>query len=327
MNYPRISIVTPSFNQGQFIEQTILSVINQGYPNLEYIIIDGGSTDNTVEIIQKYSEYITFWVSEKDNGQSHAINKGLRMCTGEIFNWLNSDDWYEPNALYTVAEIFAKNRYALFVSGFERHIFENGVNRVIEGTFIEKKIEQTILRCEVTQPSTFLKMETIKRIGGVTESLHFIMDGEMWIKLLMLFGQDGFVKSKTVFVNFRFHDNSKTVGNRIHDNFLIERCSIICGLLNQLNLEDNIKDYYKYEYFKSDVKPDYSSFFEINDNFISSKKLRVYFVKNFIVAKSISGNYYDVFRGFRLLLSYRCFDFFLIKVLMKIFKSIVWKSH
>ena len=92
-SYPKISIVTPSFNQGQYIEQTILSVIGQDYPNLEYIIIDGGSSDNTVEIIKKYADKIIYWISDPDNGQSDALNKGLAKCTGEIFNWINSEDY------------------------------------------------------------------------------------------------------------------------------------------------------------------------------------------------------------------------------------------
>ena len=92
IQFPRISIITPSYNQGGYIEDTILSVINQDYPNLEYIIIDGGSTDNTVDIIQKYSDRIDYWISEKDTGQSNAINKGFRKATGDIINWINSDD-------------------------------------------------------------------------------------------------------------------------------------------------------------------------------------------------------------------------------------------
>jgi glycosyltransferase involved in cell wall biosynthesis len=142
MNWPKISIVTPSFNQGQYIEETILSVLSQNYPNLEYIIIDGGSTDDTVEIIKKYESRITYWVSEPDRGQSHAINKGLQKCTGEIFNWLNSDDWYMPGALFDVANAFRINSRAQFVSGYENHVEQSGMINLHTGTFINSNIEQ-----------------------------------------------------------------------------------------------------------------------------------------------------------------------------------------
>ena len=104
----KISVITPSYNQAQFIERTILSVLNQNYPNLEYIIMDGGSTDNTVEILKKYSDKI-IWKSEKDNGQSGAINKGLKMATGDIVTYLNSDDIYELGTFEKIAEFFQKN--------------------------------------------------------------------------------------------------------------------------------------------------------------------------------------------------------------------------
>ena len=106
--FPKISIVTPSFNQAQFLEETILSVINQNYPNLEYIIIDGGSTDGSVDIIKKYEKHLTYWVSEPDNGHGHALNKGFSTTTGEIMAWINSDDKYYPSTFATVAEIFNK---------------------------------------------------------------------------------------------------------------------------------------------------------------------------------------------------------------------------
>ena len=108
-NYPKISIVMPSYNQAEFIEKSILSVLNQDYKNIELIIIDGGSNDGTIEIIKKYQDYIFFWVSEKDKGQSDALNKGFKLASGEIYGWLNSDDIYLPNAFHNLMLAFKNN--------------------------------------------------------------------------------------------------------------------------------------------------------------------------------------------------------------------------
>ncbi|NVO00781.1 MAG: glycosyltransferase, partial [Geobacteraceae bacterium] len=131
---PKITIVTPSYNQGRFLEKTILSVLDQGYPNLEYIVIDGGSTDESVEIIKKYADRLTYWVSEPDRGQSHAINKGFERATGEIFGWLNSDDWYHPGALQAVAEAFAANPDVGAVVGAGEMVDEEGKQLIYKST-------------------------------------------------------------------------------------------------------------------------------------------------------------------------------------------------
>lgn len=121
-----VSIITPSFNQAQFLEEAILSVFNQDYPHVEYIIIDGGSTDGSIDIIRKYERRLKYWVSEPDSGQSEAINKGWNKSTGDIIAWLNSDDTYCPGALRAVAEVFEKNPETLLVHGAANTCAQDG---------------------------------------------------------------------------------------------------------------------------------------------------------------------------------------------------------
>ncbi|MFY8004691.1 MAG: glycosyltransferase family 2 protein, partial [Chitinophagaceae bacterium] len=263
--YPKISIVTPSFNQGKYIEQTILSVINQGYPNLEYIIIDGGSTDETISIVKKYEQYITYWVSEPDKGQSDAINKGLAKCTGEIFNWLNSDDWYPEGTLLAVAEAFNSRPGVRFVSGYENHIEEGKPTVLHKGTYLKNTLPETIELCEMAQPSTFVKLADIKKVGGVSNELHYIMDGELWVKLLLQFGQEGFLKLERILVNFRLHAQSKTVSNAVVDNFLLERSSIIYHLQSFLGLPNFVKDFYLNDIFGTKNIKQLHTYWQINE--------------------------------------------------------------
>jgi len=126
-SWPKISIVTPSFNQGTYLEKTIRSVLLQGYPNLEYIIIDGGSTDQSVEIIKKYESWVDFWVSEEDRGQSHAINKGLEKATGELLGWLNSDDYFLPDALFKLARSYLEDSSVGAIYGQGHMVDEKGI--------------------------------------------------------------------------------------------------------------------------------------------------------------------------------------------------------
>ena len=184
--WPRISIVTPSYNQGQFIEQTIRSVLLQSYPNLEYIIIDGGSTDNTVEVIKKYEQYITYWVSEPDEGQSHAINKGFERCTGEIMAWLNSDDFYLPNALENVAKIFVKQNNVDLITGAWLSYDEETKNLIKTracGTGAYPSLSMMLSKhAHLGQHSTFWRSRVWQKVGNIREDLHYAMDHEFFLR-------------------------------------------------------------------------------------------------------------------------------------------------
>ncbi len=208
--FPKISIVTPSFNQGQYIEQTILSIINQNYPNLEYIIIDGGSTDNTVDIIKKYADRITYWVSEPDKGQSHAINKGLEKCTGDIFNWINSDDYLEPGVLLKIGEAF-KNTDADIVCGYTRIFQENSGSEILKyRTTLFSSIEASLVQQRINQPAMFYRLSVLNDLGGINTNLHYVMDLELWFRYLCNRGQDKMIFKDDLFAHFRIHGASKT---------------------------------------------------------------------------------------------------------------------
>ncbi|MGQ1787112.1 glycosyltransferase family 2 protein [Saccharicrinis sp. GN24d3] len=206
---PKISIITPSYNQGQFIEETILSVLKQNYPNLEYIVIDGGSSDNTVDIIKKYQDKITYWVSEKDNGQSHAINKGFRRATGDIITWLNSDDCLTKDALLQVADIF-KNPNINFIYGECIHFNEQGDKPLIP---LPKENLKTlrIYGFPFEQPACFYKRTILEQVGYLNEEYHFAMDKELFTRIALYTDMHYF---PITFCKFREHPDAKT-GNII----------------------------------------------------------------------------------------------------------------
>lgn len=211
-NYPKISIVTPSYNQGQFIEETIRSIIFQGYPNLEYIIIDGSSTDNTVEIIKKYEKYITYWVSEPDRGQSHAINKGFAIATGEIMGWLNSDDLYLPKTFHNVALTFSKHKNKDLISG-GCITYDHTTERIIASRPCGTGIAPTMAimlgqHCYLGQSSTFWRKSVWDSVGSLREDVHNAMDHDFFTRCC----HSGFrfqLLSEYLSV-FRTHSNQKT---------------------------------------------------------------------------------------------------------------------
>lgn len=183
MNYPKISIVTPSYNQGKFIEETILSVLNQNYPNLEYIIIDGGSADNSVEIIKKYQDRLAYWVSEKDRGQSHAVNKGFKRATGDIVGWLNSDDTYLPQCVENVVKAFKKNPDANAIYGNFVYIDENGKTLWKRYVLSRFPYETLLFYTHFGQPAVFFKRKFLNKIGYLDERLIYGMDLDFFLRM------------------------------------------------------------------------------------------------------------------------------------------------
>ncbi len=214
--WPRITVVTPSYNQAEFIEETIRSVLLQDYPNLEYIVIDGGSTDGSVEIIEKYSPWLAYWCSEPDRGQSHAINKGLARSTGEIMGWINSDDMFYPGALRAAAE--GLSDADLFLGGMVKvrregsDLVEVKRSTPFEGQPIH---EFRILArgprhgFHFFQPSLFWARHLWTRAGELDETFHYVMDREWCNRAL---AQDPRISlTGRPLARFLLHDDSKSV--------------------------------------------------------------------------------------------------------------------
>ena len=205
---PRISIVTPSYNQVHFLEETISSVLSQDYPDLEYIIIDGSSTDDSVEIIRKYDPWLAYWVSEPDRGQSHALNKGFARATGEIMNWLNSDDLYVPGALRAVGEMYQKHPDHIIagdVVSFEERTGREYPHRAFCITF-ENMVRFWEQKHHWHQPGVYFPRSAYALRGPLDETLHFGMDHDLMCRML----QDCPVAYvNQVLVRFRLHPESK----------------------------------------------------------------------------------------------------------------------
>jgi glycosyltransferase involved in cell wall biosynthesis len=213
--YPEFSIITPSFNQGSYLEQTIDSVTNQNKINLEYIIIDGGSTDNSLDIIKNSSHKIDYWISEIDSGQSNAINKGLLIAKGNIINWLNSDDFYYPCALYHIKRCFQDSSVNVYTG--RSRIFSAKNEFYSKGTDIYiDNLEKTIGWARVDQPETFFRKSVFDEIGPLNDCLHYVMDRDLWVRYLAKFGLSGIKRDHELIVNFRLHQHSKTISNNSH---------------------------------------------------------------------------------------------------------------
>lgn len=240
---PRVSIVTPSFNQAEFIEETILSVQGQNYPNLEHIIVDGGSTDGTLSILKKYGDKIK-WISEKDSGQANAINKGFKMAEGEIIGWLNSDDPYLEGAVSSVVNVFLNHSKVQVLYG--DYVFLDGSGRrIYEMRLIHYDLYILLFdRCYIAQPAVFYKKEIFNEVGFLDETLKYAMDWEYFLRL----GFSGyhFYHIPKLLAGYRLHKNSKTMSelfgckevtdeeNKVRQIY-IKRCGY--STLSDLNLK------------------------------------------------------------------------------------------
>lgn len=215
-SWPKISIITPSLNQGAFLEEAIRSILLQNYPNLEFIVVDGGSTDNSLDIIMKYQKWIKFWVSEEDKGQSDAINIGLSRCTGDIIGWINSDDRLLIGALYFVAKNIQMSSAAWLIGASE--IVDESSNSIFI-RYPPIAVAQDTFLCWTgnwfPQQSTFWNRQMQERIQSLDTSLHYVMDVDLWWRMTK-HAEPTIVKK--VLSSYRTHAKSKTTSENDKSN-------------------------------------------------------------------------------------------------------------
>ncbi len=203
-----VSIVTPSYNQARYLEETMRSVLEQDYPHIEYIVVDGGSTDDSVEIIQKYADRLAWWVSEKDRGQTDAINKGFARARGQVLAWINSDDTYQPGAVREAVEFLQQNPQVGLVYGDANYIDEHG--RVI-GRFPAAQTDYRRLRqgyVHIPQQAAFFRADLWRKVGPLDDSFYFAMDYDLWVRLAR---EAPIVYHPRLWANFRLHSDAKTI--------------------------------------------------------------------------------------------------------------------
>lgn len=205
---PLVSIVTPSYNQAQFLDETIRSVLSQDYPNLEYLIVDGGSTDGSLEILHRYAHKLAWWVSEPDRGQTDAINKGFARAQGEILAWLNSDDTYLPGAISEAVAYLQSHPQAGMVYGDANLVDDLG--HVI-GKFPARQTDYRRLRrgyVHIPQQAAFFRAELWHRVGPLDPTFFFAMDYDLWVRLARISNLDYYPR---LWANFRLHGTAKSI--------------------------------------------------------------------------------------------------------------------
>jgi glycosyltransferase involved in cell wall biosynthesis len=207
-NSPLVSIITPSFNQARYLEATIQSVLKQDYPHIEYIIVDGGSTDGSVDVIKKYAGRLAWWVSEQDKGQTDAINKGFNRASGEILAWLNSDDTYNPGAVSTAVKYLTENPDVAMVYADCNYINEQGG---VIGKFNSAQTDHRRLRegyVHIPQQTMFFRASYWQEVGPLDPSFYFAMDYDLWTRIAAR-APIKYLAGQT-WANFRIHTSGKT---------------------------------------------------------------------------------------------------------------------
>jgi glycosyltransferase involved in cell wall biosynthesis len=210
ISQPLVSIITPSFNQAAFLEQTLLSVLNQDYPNIEYWVIDGGSTDNSLEIIKKYAPRLAGWVSEKDRGQADGVNKGFAKATGEIIGWLNSDDLYYPGAVADAVEAFRQHPDASFVFTDVESIDEHG-NAFNLMRYGDWKLADLMTFKIIGQPGVFMRREVLEQAGYLDLDYNYLLDVHLWLRMAAI-TEPQYVPGK-VWAVARIHSDAKNIAH------------------------------------------------------------------------------------------------------------------
>ena len=263
---PKISIITPSYQQAAYLEQTITSVLQQDYANLEYIVVDGGSTDGSVDIIKKYEKQIDWWVSEKDQGQADAINKGLQRANGEIIGWINSDDYYLPGTFNAVANAFAQNSQAGLIYGDVLAV--DGQDKAINLMRYQQWDIADLLQFRmIGQSSVFFRRSTIEKSGLLDKQFHYLLDHQLWLRMAV---HDKMIYVPQIWSVARYHEDAKNLAGASHFGADAQR------ILNWAAQDDHIKEVWQQNQWKAKAGAAWLDAFYLSDAGRYGQSLKAY---------------------------------------------------